>query len=108
MTTYVFPVERVSLPISFDCPSCGKTKRKRSFTVERTVNPFNKNEDGSMKSRDEVRAAARAEAVSLRTQFCSEPLCKACEDALTMTERRALIERRRLADNHANVKERAA
>lgn len=43
------------------CPTCGKkTRRSRTFT--QTVNPFNKNEDGTMKTYTEVRADVRADA----------------------------------------------
>ena len=37
-------------------------KRRRQKTFYQTVNPFNKNADGSVKTRAEVYAAVRAEA----------------------------------------------
>jgi hypothetical protein len=44
-----------------NCPVCGrKTIKKKSF--EQTVNPFNKNEDGSVKTRDEVYESLKIEA----------------------------------------------
>jgi hypothetical protein len=35
------------------CPACGKTVT-RSRTFENTINPFNKNEDGIVRTRSEV------------------------------------------------------
>jgi len=43
------------------CPVCGKLA-KRSRTFEQTVNPWNRNEDGSEKTPQEVALAVRAEA----------------------------------------------
>jgi hypothetical protein len=43
------------------CPTCGKpVVRSRTFTM--TVNPFNKNPDGSVRTRREVWIAVSAEA----------------------------------------------
>ena len=80
--------------VSFDCPSCGKPKRKRSFRVECTVNPFNKNDDGTIKTPDEVYQQSLAKAKQEREEFLRDPLCKTCEDALSWTERGALRDRR--------------
>ncbi len=50
------------------CPVCGKTtRRSRTFTM--TVNPFNKNPDGSVRTRDEVRAAVAARADAWQPDF---------------------------------------
>lgn len=35
------------------CPGCGKTLRRQK-TVERTINPFNRNKEGVPKSRAEI------------------------------------------------------
>lgn len=45
------------------CPTCGK-RVTRSRTFEQTVNPFNKNEDGSVKTWAEVSADVRREAAA--------------------------------------------
>jgi hypothetical protein len=79
----------------FDCPACGATKRKRSFTTEHTVNPFNKNADGAPKSAAQVSQEAREAARLERDQFLTAPLCKRCEDALPYKDIRALADRRR-------------
>jgi hypothetical protein len=43
------------------CPTCGKTTR-RSRTFEHTVNPYNRNADGSIKTFVEVLADVQAKA----------------------------------------------
>lgn len=61
MPTYRFEELRTRRQHVGKCPNCGKrVSRSRSF--EQTVNPFNKNADGTVKSRDEVWAAVKAEA----------------------------------------------
>lgn len=82
---------------TFDCPKCGKLKRKRTFRAECTVNPFNKREDGQIRTPSEVRAQSRASALRESEQFLSEPLCASCEKELPWKERRELSERRRAA-----------
>lgn len=80
---------------TFDCPKCGKLKRKRTFRAECTVNPFNVNDDGSVKTPGQVRLQSSAEAGRERDQFMREPLCATCENALSYSDRRALSKRRR-------------
>ena len=43
-------------------------RRKRQKTFEQTVNPFNRNADGSVKSHDQVREDVRAEALAWQRQ----------------------------------------
>ncbi len=44
------------------CPTCGKkSTRKKTFTM--TVSPFNTNPDGSVRTRQEVYLAVKAEAI---------------------------------------------
>jgi hypothetical protein len=95
MTLYIFNGYKGRAEHTFTCPSCGKANRKRSFTVEHTVNPFNKNPDGSVRTASEVSANARAAAKLERDQFATEPLCKACEDDLPYADGTALRKRRR-------------
>ena len=87
---------------TFRCPSCGKPNRKRSFVEEHTVNPFNKNADGSAKQAAQVQREAIEDAKRHRDQFAAEPLCKTCEDALSGAERQSLFERRRHAVSTAS------
>jgi hypothetical protein len=50
------------------CPVCGK-RSVRTRRFEHTVNPFNKNRDGSVKTADEVRADVHAEADKWKPDF---------------------------------------
>lgn len=95
MTLYTFAGYKGRAECTFDCPSCGKSKRKRSFVVEHTVNPFNKNLDGSVKDAKQVSHEARLEAAAQRDEFMREPLCRSCEDALSYADLKALRARRR-------------
>lgn len=61
MTTYRFQEIKTSRRRSGKCPGCGKSVT-RSKTFEHTVNPFNRNADGSVKSAAEVRADVNREA----------------------------------------------
>ena len=81
--------------VTFHCPSCGKDKRKRTFREECTINPFNTNEDGSVKTAQQVRDQARAQVATIKARFLAEPLCLKCEDALSFKDRAALFQRRR-------------
>ncbi len=54
---------------------CGD-KTKRTKTFECTVNPFNKNPDGTVKSAAEVREQARAQAAEW---VPDKYVCKACK-----------------------------
>ena len=97
MPTYVFQSYPATAKATFTCVSCGKANRTRSFRVECTVNPFNKNEDGTVKTPREVRQESFAKAAAQREQFLRKPLCKACEDALSYAERKAINEFRSAA-----------
>lgn len=92
MTFQTYPAWETT---TFTCPGCGKSKRKRTFRHECTLNPFNKNADGSICSPNEVRAQSAAAARLELQQFLREPLCLECEDALSYTDYKALSERRR-------------
>ena len=89
-TTYRFEVCPGVAVATFDCPSCGKAKRKRTFRAECTVSPFNKNPDGSVKTRREVYRQSAEQAKKMRDDFMRKPLCKTCEDALSNPDQRAL------------------
>jgi hypothetical protein len=56
------------------CPSCGK-KVRRSTTISNTVNPFNKNADGEIRTRAEVRACVLALAAEWQTR---PEICRDC------------------------------
>jgi hypothetical protein len=93
-----FPAYGRSASCTFQCKACQKEKRKRTFRVEMTVNPYNINPDGSMKSATQVSQEAQAAANLERLQFLVYPLCKSCEDARGWSEMKS-IRARRLALN---------
>lgn len=53
-----FEVVKVHATRRGQCSVCGR-HCTRSYTAEGTINPFNKNEDGSVKTREEVREALK-------------------------------------------------
>jgi hypothetical protein len=57
------------------CRECGK-RCTRSKTFEQTVNPWNKNKDGSPKTPDEIRAELR---VTVKTWIGEAIICASCE-----------------------------
>lgn len=87
---YPFSVSKM-----FDCPSCGKTNRKRTFKSECTVNPFNKGEDGQPLNADQVRAQSKRKANDMAENFMRSPLCLSCENYLSWSERRDLLAARK-------------
>lgn len=59
--TYRFKVVKTRREKSGKCPVCGK-RVIRKATFEHTINPFNKNKDGSVKNESEVRRDVNIEA----------------------------------------------
>jgi hypothetical protein len=91
----VFPAYGRSASCTFKCLACQKDKRKRTFRVEHTVNPFNINPDRSQKQASQVSREAQEAADLQRDQFMNYPLCKGCEDARSWSEMKSINERRR-------------
>lgn len=98
--SYQFKVCKAASTFTFDCPSCGKRRRKRTFRAEYTVNPFNTKDDGAIRDAKEVFEQAKGGVVRMIDRFKREPLCAACEDALSLEERRSLFTRRILGKDH--------
>lgn len=94
MVTYTFQSYPASVKVRFSCVLCQKQNRTRTFRRACTVNPFNKNGDGSFRTPSEVRAQSLAGAKADRDVFMRKPVCAACENALTHTERQALHQER--------------
>jgi hypothetical protein len=90
-----FPAYGRSASCTFKCLACQKDKRKRTFRVEMTVNPYNTNPDGSMKAAAQVSAEAQTAANLERDQFMAYPFCKGCEDARSWSEMKSIRERRK-------------
>lgn len=59
---------------------CGR-KTTRQKTFESTINPFNKNADGTVKNEREVRAQSQAKADAWRPEPYT---CKACKEKLAV------------------------
>lgn len=63
-----------------NCSDCGKLL-KRKVTVEHTINPFNTDEDGAVKTRAQVYASAQAEAkASAEVLQRGANTCRDCEE----------------------------
>lgn len=74
----------------FTCVNCGKPNRKKKFTEEFTLNPFNTEASTPQEVRQQSRRAAL-----LRAQvFMAEAWCATCESALSGSEQRELRNRR--------------
>lgn len=65
MPTYYYDRITARASKSGVCPGCGKAAT-RSQTFGQTVNPFNRNPDGTVKTAAEVRASVNSEAVAWR------------------------------------------
>jgi hypothetical protein len=78
MTTLVFQALKGYATAKYTCLGCGK-KREKRFTEECTVNPFNTNDDGTIKSARQVQQQASARAVAAKEKFLRHPLCSKCE-----------------------------
>lgn len=89
-----FPAYAGRAECTFKCLACQKDKRKRTFRVEHTVNPYNTNLDGQPKKADQVLREAHEAAVLERDQFMAYPLCKSCEDARSWSEMKSIRARR--------------
>ena len=60
---------------SLPCPVCGK-KAKRQRTFEMTLNPFNKNPDGTVRDRKDIWQALKAQADIWRGQPETHAKCE--------------------------------
>ena len=80
-TTITFSGEKATAPYTCTCGGCGKTLNRKA-TVEHTVNPFNKNAAGEVKTRAEVRSSAREAAIAEAAKLeGSTVTCRDCEEA---------------------------
>lgn len=72
-----FPVVKAVATRNMQCErGCGR-KTTRQKTFECTINPFNKNADGTVKNESEVRAQAQAKADAWRP---APYICKTCKE----------------------------
>lgn len=81
MANYTFRAYKGRAQYTATCKSCGK-QRVRTVTVEHTCNPFNKNDDGSVRTATEVWRRAQAVAAQDAAKLNgSEIVCQTCERA---------------------------
>lgn len=73
-----FEAVRIAAHDRFNCAHCGK-RRERVREFEQTLNPFNRNEKGEPKSREEILAEVREEAKVWLAR--NSKVCKTCEAA---------------------------
>jgi len=78
MTVYHFEVVPFRTSKTVKCSGCGKTLR-RAMTFDQTINPYNRNADGTVKNREEILLELRAEADEWTAQPESCPACLAAE-----------------------------
>ena len=76
MTRYVFEEVKHKDTKTNVCIKCGK-KNRRSKTFYQTINPYNKNREGFVKSRAEIMVELCKEARVWREEHC---LCVGCEE----------------------------
>ena len=74
-TTYVFEEVRQQAYKRGTCPVCHKTV-ERSTTFTQTINPFNKNAAGEVKSPREIRDELRAEAAAWKAEPAVHARCE--------------------------------
>lgn len=60
-TTWRFEVVKHLAVKTFRCPTCGRPGR-RQRTFRQTINPFNKNADGQVKTRAEIMVELKVQA----------------------------------------------
>ena len=94
MTLMKFRGYSASKTVRFTCTNCGKAGRTKTIKHECTVNPFNRNENGEIRTPDEVKAQSRELVKRDMERFLREPVCAACEGHMTYGERRSLRARR--------------
>ena len=70
-----FQVVELKFSKSGICPACGKSaiRTKKFF---QTLNPFNKNDDGSVKTRDQIMVELSAQASKYRSETIYHAKCE--------------------------------
>ena len=82
MTTINFEEVKLKKILNGVCKNCGK-KRTRTIDECQTINPFNKNTDGTTKSRFEVGQSVRKNLAERVDRFIKEGfICRSCKEFL--------------------------
>jgi hypothetical protein len=81
ITRIQFDVIKHSTKVTGRCTKCGK-RRTRTVIKEQTVNPFNRNADGTIKTREEIHEAVWAEVAAEADALQKDFICATCRDEL--------------------------
>jgi hypothetical protein len=91
MTTYIFPEVEHRVQRRIDCAAgCGK-KLTRTRTFSQTINPFNKNAAGEVKSRSEIYEELKVEAAKWQPSATCLKCTERIEGAKPVPPRKALV-----------------
>lgn len=83
MTTYIYQEVKRQITLRGVCKTCGK-KRTRTIAEAQTINPYNRNKDGSIKSCHEVEKSVAIELETRVKRFKEEGfICKGCQEYLS-------------------------
>lgn len=74
------------IKVSGVCKKCGK-KRSRTVSEFQTLNPFNKNENGSIKSVSEIRRELRISILKQSKKLLENFICATCYSELPWREK---------------------
>lgn len=72
---HAFPEVKLSVKATAPCGKCGR-QCSRTKKFWQTLNPFNKNDDGSVKTRDEIMSELGQQAAQYRTQTIYHAKCE--------------------------------
>lgn len=75
ITTYKYTPVKLTHTYSGKCSMCGKIT-KRQVTFEQTINPWNKNKNGIIKTEQEIYRELRAEALGCKLNFTHQKCMK--------------------------------
>ena len=82
MTTINFKEIKLKKTLNGICKNCLK-KRTRTIDEYQTINPFNKNEDGSIKTHFEVSKSVKNKLENRIKRFLEEGfICRSCKEYL--------------------------
>jgi hypothetical protein len=82
-----FPIVRNQKILRLRCKICLIAKRQRTIVVEHTINPFNRNTDGSAKNREQISKDVDAELATKVMAHRSHFICIGCENKMDYVER---------------------
>lgn len=104
--TVTFEVVSNQKTIKIRCAACGK-QRNRIIKVEQTINPFNKNAEGVMKTYNEVSTCVNTELEEriIKEQSRKDLICRPCYNRLSEDEINQIKEKERYNKSRQRKKE---